>query len=61
TVCWLKGLRSRCIPSAPSRGLAVESMRAAGQHVDDEVLTQIFAAHKINFFGFIGVDTNNQR
>lgn len=39
----------------------VKSMRAAGQHVDDEVLAQISAVHKINFLGSIYVDINNQR
>ncbi len=39
-------------------GLAVESMRAAGRHVDDEVLAHISPAHSenINFFGAIEVD-----
>jgi TnpA family transposase len=39
-------------------GLAVESMRAAGRRVDDEVLAHISPAHSenINFFGAIEVD-----
>ena len=39
-------------------GLAVESMRAAGRRIDDEVLAHISPAHNenINFFGSIDVD-----
>ena len=39
-------------------GLAVESMRAAGRRVDDEILAHISPAHSenINFFGSIDVD-----
>jgi Tn3 transposase DDE domain len=39
-------------------GLAVESLRAAGRRVDDEVLAHISPAHSenINFFGSIDVD-----
>ena len=39
-------------------GRAVESMRAAGRRVDDEVLAHISPAHSenINFFGSIDVD-----
>jgi hypothetical protein len=53
-------------------GLAVESMRAAGRHVDDEVLAHISPAHEvlahispahsenINFFGAIEVDIDTE-
>ena len=43
-------------------GLAVESMRAAGRHVDDEVLAHISPAHSenINFFGAIEVDIDSR-
>jgi TnpA family transposase len=43
-------------------GLAVESMRAAGRHVDDEVLAHISPAHSenINFFGAIEVDIDTE-
>ena len=39
-------------------GLAVESLRAAGRRIDDEVLAHISPAHNenINFFGSIDVD-----
>lgn len=39
-------------------GLAVDSMRAAGRHVDDDVLAHISPAHSenINFFGSIDLD-----
>lgn len=39
-------------------GLAVDSMRAAGRRVEDEVLAHISPAHSesINFFGAIEVD-----
>jgi len=39
-------------------GLAVDSMRAAGRRIDDEVLAHISPAHSenINFFGSIDVD-----
>jgi hypothetical protein len=39
-------------------GLTVDSMRAAGRRVDDEVLAHISPAHSenINFFGAIEVD-----
>ncbi len=39
-------------------GLAVDSMRAAGRRIDDEVSTHISPAHSenINFFGVITVD-----
>ena len=39
-------------------GLAVDSMRAAGRRVDDEVLAHVSPAHSenINFFGAIEVD-----
>jgi TnpA family transposase len=39
-------------------GLVVESMRAAGRRVDDEVLAHISPAHSenINFFGFIDAE-----
>ena len=40
--------------------LAVESMRAAGRRVDDEVLAHISPAHSenINFFGSIDAETH---
>ncbi len=43
-------------------GLAVESMRAAGRRVDDEVLAHISPAHSenINFFGTIDVDIDGE-
>ena len=43
-------------------GLAVESMRAVGRHVDDEVLAHISPAHSenINFFGAIEVDIDTE-
>jgi hypothetical protein len=43
-------------------GLAVESMRAAGRQVDDEVLAHISPAHSenINFFGAIDVDIDGE-
>jgi TnpA family transposase len=43
-------------------GLAVESMRAAGRRVDDEVLAHISPAHSenINFFGAIDVDIEGE-
>ncbi len=39
-------------------GLAVDSMRGAGRHIEDEVLAHISPAHSenINFFGSIDVD-----
>ena len=39
-------------------GLAVDSMRAAGQRVEDDVLAHISPAHSenINFFGVIELD-----
>ena len=39
-------------------GLAVDSMRAAGRRVEDDVLAHISPAHSenINFFGAIEVD-----
>jgi len=39
-------------------GLAVDSMRAAGRLIDDDVLAHISPAHSenINFFGAIDVD-----
>ncbi|MFL6123006.1 Tn3 family transposase [Actinophytocola sp.] len=39
-------------------GLAVESLRRGGRHVDDEVLAHISPAHSenVNFFGAIEVD-----
>lgn len=39
-------------------GLALEQLRRAGRHVDDEVLAHISPAHSgnINFFGAIEVD-----
>jgi len=44
--------------SAEYFGLAVESKRAAGRRVDDEVLAHISPAHNenINFFSAIDVD-----
>jgi len=44
--------------SAEYLGLAVDSMRAAGRRVDDEVLAHVSPAHSenINFFGAIEVD-----
>ncbi len=38
-------------------GLTVDSMRAAGRHIDDDVLAHISPAHSenINFFGAIEV------
>jgi len=43
-------------------GLAVDSMRAAGRRVDDEVLAHISPAHSenINFFGSIDVDIEGE-
>ena len=43
-------------------GLALESMRAAGRRVDDEVLAHISPAHSanINFFGSIDVDIEGE-
>ena len=43
-------------------GLAVESMRAAGRRVDDEVLAHISPAHSenINSFGTIDVDIDGE-
>jgi TnpA family transposase len=43
-------------------GLAVESMRAAGRRVDDEVLAHISPAHSenINVFGTIDVDIDGE-
>ncbi|OLL70165.1 Transposase [Pseudonocardia sp. Ae263_Ps1] len=43
-------------------GVAVESMRAAGRRVDDEVLAHISPAHSenINFFGTIDVDIDGE-
>lgn len=43
-------------------GLAVESMRAAGPRVDDEVRVYISPAHSenINFFGTIDVDIDGE-
>jgi hypothetical protein len=43
-------------------GLAVESMRAAGRRVDDEVLAHISPAHSenINFFGAIDLDIDGE-
>lgn len=43
-------------------GLAVESMRAAGRRIDDEVLAHISPAHSenINFFGSIDVDIEGE-
>ncbi|MCK9922005.1 transposase [Frankia sp. AgPm24] len=43
-------------------GLAVDSMRAAGRRVDDEVLMHISPAHSgnINFFGAIEVDIEGE-
>ncbi|MGH3857988.1 Tn3 family transposase, partial [Actinokineospora sp.] len=43
-------------------GLAVDSMRAAGRRVDDEVLAHISPAHSenINFFGAIEVDIEGE-
>lgn len=43
-------------------GLAVDSMRAAGRRIDDEVLAHISPAHSenINFFGAIEVDIEGE-
>ncbi|MDJ0418584.1 Tn3 family transposase [Rhodococcus opacus] len=43
-------------------GLALESMRAAGRRVDDEVLAHISPAHNANitFFGSIDVDIEGE-
>ncbi len=43
-------------------GLAVDSMRAAGRRIDDEVSTHISPAHSenINFFGAIEVDIEGE-
>ena len=43
-------------------GLAVESVRAAGRHVDEDVLAHICPAHSenINFFGAIEVDIDGE-
>jgi TnpA family transposase len=43
-------------------GLAVDSMRAAGRRIDDEVLAHISPAHSenINFFGAIEVDIESE-
>ena len=43
-------------------GLAVESLRAAGRRIDDEVLAHIPPAHNenINFFGSIDVDIETE-
>ena len=43
-------------------GLAVDSMRAAGRRIDDEVLAHISPAHSenINFFGSIDVDIEGE-
>lgn len=43
-------------------GLAVESLRAAGRRIDDEVLAHISPAHNenINFFGSIDVDIETE-
>lgn len=43
-------------------GLAVESMRAAGRRIDDEVLARISPAHSenVNFFGAIDVDIEGE-
>jgi putative transposase len=35
-------------------------MRAAGQHVDDGVLAQISAAHRINFFGSVLAEQHDE-
>jgi len=37
-------------------GLAMDSMRAAGRLIDDDVLAHISPAHSENFFGAIDVD-----
>ncbi|CAN5376129.1 hypothetical protein BH20ACT5_BH20ACT5_02270 [soil metagenome] len=44
-------------------GLAVDSMRATGRRVDNEVLAHISPAHSenINFFGSIDVDIDVER
>ncbi|GCE40891.1 Transposase [Rhodococcus wratislaviensis] len=43
-------------------GLVLESMRAEGRRVDDEVLAHISPAHSanINFFGSIDVDIEGE-
>ena len=43
-------------------GLAIESMRRGGRHVDDDVLAHISPAHpeNINFFGAIEVDIDGE-
>jgi Transposase and inactivated derivatives, TnpA family len=43
-------------------GLAVDSMRAAGRRIDDEILAHISPAHSenINFFGSIDVDIEGE-
>jgi TnpA family transposase len=43
-------------------GLAIESMRRGGRHVDDDVLAHISPAHSenINFFGAIEVDIDGE-
>jgi Tn3 transposase DDE domain len=43
-------------------GLAVESIRRSGRHVDEEVLAHISPAHSenINFFGSIDVDIEGE-
>ena len=43
-------------------GLAVESLRAAGRRIDDEILAHISPAHNenINFFGSIDVDIETE-
>lgn len=43
-------------------GLAVDSMRAVGRRIDDEVLAHISPAHSenINFFGTIDVDIDGE-
>jgi TnpA family transposase len=48
--------------STEYHGLAVDSMRAAGRRIDDEVLAHISPAHSenINFFGAIEVDIEGE-
>jgi hypothetical protein len=42
-------------------GLAVDSMRAAGRPIDDEVLAHISPAHsENNFFGSVDVDIEGE-
>lgn len=59
---WCLTLVTNAVVTTEYYGLAVESMRAVGRRIDDEVLAHISPAHSenINFFGAIEVDIEGE-